>query len=161
MAKLTQHLKVAACACALIGSSAAFGFQAQDQYPNSQGNSQQTAPNNQYPDSERNSQQAAPDNSARNRGQSQTADQQKENPADRETARKVRQAIAQDKMLSHYAHNVKIIATNGMVTLKGPVRSDEEKQTVVAKAAEVVGRGNVTDELTVKRGEANSGDESR
>jgi len=62
----------------------------------------------------------------------------------------VRQAIVQDKMLSHYAHNVKIMAQNGMVTLKGPVQSEEERQAVVGKAAEVVGKNNVTDELTVK-----------
>src|ERR1700755_37811 len=55
-----------------------------------------------------------------------TADQQKENGSDRELARKIRRAIVQDKSLSTYAHNVKIIALDGMVTLKGPVRSDEE-----------------------------------
>ena len=48
-----------------------------------------------------------------------TADQQKENQPDREIARKIRQSIVQDKSLSSYAHNVKIIAENGAVTLKG------------------------------------------
>jgi len=85
----------------------------------------------------------APDNTQtnrRDRNQSEpTADQQKENQSDRELAAKVRQALVKDKSLSTYAHNVKVIAQNGTVTLKGPVRSEEEKQTVEAKAAEAAG----------------------
>ena len=79
-----------------------------------------------------------------------TADQQKENQADREMARKIRRSIVQDKSLSSYAHNVKIIAENGAVTLKGPVRSDQEKSAVEAKAAEVAGADKVTSQLEVK-----------
>ncbi len=79
-----------------------------------------------------------------------TADQQKENQPDRELARQIRKSIIQDKSLSTYAHNVKIIAQNGMVTLKGPVRSDEEKAAVEAKAAEVAGADKVTSQLDVK-----------
>ena len=79
-----------------------------------------------------------------------TADQQKENRPDREIARQIRRSIVQDKSLSSYAHNVKIIAQNGMVTLQGPVRSDEEKSAVEAKAAEVAGADKVTSQLEVK-----------
>jgi hyperosmotically inducible protein len=79
-----------------------------------------------------------------------TADQQKESQPDREVARKIRRSIVQDKTLSSYAHNVKVIAQNGMVTLKGPVRSDEEKNAVEAKAAEVAGADKVTNQLEVK-----------
>ena len=68
-----------------------------------------------------------------------TADQQKENKSDRELARQVRRALVKDKSLSTYAHNVRVIARDGVVTLKGPVRSDEEKQAVEAKAAEAAG----------------------
>jgi len=78
-----------------------------------------------------------------------TADSQKMNPADRELAQKVRKAIVDDKSLSTYAHNVKVIARDGAVTLKGPVRSDEEKTAVEAKAVSVAGDGKVTNELTV------------
>jgi len=49
-----------------------------------------------------------------------------------------------------YAHNVKIVSQNGMVTLKGPVRSEEDKQSIAAKAAEVVGADKVTNQLEVK-----------
>jgi osmotically-inducible protein OsmY len=68
-----------------------------------------------------------------------TADQQKANKSDRELTRAVRRALVQDKALSTYAHNIKIVSQDGVVTLKGPVRSQEEKQAVEAKAAEVVG----------------------
>jgi osmotically-inducible protein OsmY len=94
----------------------------------------------------------APDNSKANqqdRGAA-TADQQAENQGDRDLARKIRKSIMDDKNLSTYAHNVKIIARGGTVTLKGPVRSDEEKSTIEAKAVEIAGTANVKNELTVK-----------
>ena len=99
-------------------------------------------------------QQPAPDTTKvnqRDKNKAQpTADQQKENQPDREIARQIRRSIVQDKSLSTYAHNVKIIAQNGMVTLKGPVRSDEEKAAVEAKAAEIAGKDGVTSQLEVK-----------
>ena len=79
-----------------------------------------------------------------------TADQQKDNPSDRDTTQKIRQAIMKDKSLSTYAHNVKIITQNGQVTLKGPVRTEEEKRAVEANAAEVAGQDKVTSELDIK-----------
>jgi hyperosmotically inducible periplasmic protein len=78
-----------------------------------------------------------------------TADQQKENQSDRELARQIRKSVVQDKSLSTNAHNVKIIAQNGAVTLKGPVNSAEEKQAIEAKAAQVAGADKVTSELQV------------
>lgn len=76
----------------------------------------------------------------RDRNQNEaTADQQKENGSDRALAEQVRRALVKDKSLSTYAHNIKVIAQNGVVTLKGPVHSDEEKQAIEAKAAEAAG----------------------
>ena len=99
------------------------------------------------------SQQTAPDNTRANKGDAQkgaiTADQQKMNPADRELARKIRASITDDKALSTYAHNIKIISQDGKVTLKGPVRSEDEKANIEAKAAAVAGEGHVTDQLEV------------
>jgi|SRR5580698_767120 hyperosmotically inducible protein len=96
----------------------------------------------------------APDNTKvneRDRNQSEpTADQQKENRPDRDITRDIRRSIVQDKSLSTYAHNVKIISQNGMVTLKGPVRSEEEKTAIEAKAATIAGKDNVTSQLEVK-----------
>ena len=54
-----------------------------------------------------------------------------------------------DKTLSTYAHNVKVIAQDGQVTLKGPVRTEEEKQTVEARATEVAGAGHVTNQISI------------
>jgi len=79
-----------------------------------------------------------------------TADQQKMNTGDRETTKQIRQAIIKDKSISTYGHNVKVITQNGMVTLKGPVRSEEEKQAIEAKAKEIAGPDKVTDDLEVK-----------
>lgn len=80
-----------------------------------------------------------------------TADKQKMNAEDRELTQKIRKSVIADKSLSTYAHNVKIISQNGMVTLKGPVRSEDEKKSVVAKAVEVAGGASkVDDQLSVK-----------
>ena|SRR5947209_19835420 len=79
-----------------------------------------------------------------------TADQQKENRSDRDITQQIRRAIVQDKDLSTYAHNVKIITQDGMVTLKGPVRSEEEKKAIESKAAEVAGGDKITSQLEVK-----------
>ena len=78
-----------------------------------------------------------------------TADQQKENRSDLEITKEIRRSLTKDKSLSTYAHNVKVIAQNGKVTLKGPVRSDDEKSAVMAKAAQVAGETNINDEMTV------------
>ena len=99
-------------------------------------------------------QQAAPDNTKvneRDRSKDEpTADQQKENRSDRDITQQIRQSIMKDKSLSTYAHNIKIITENGQVTLKGPVRSEEEKKTVEAKATEVAGENKVTSQLDIK-----------
>jgi hyperosmotically inducible periplasmic protein len=80
---------------------------------------------------------------------SPTADQQKMNPQDRAITQKIRAAIHDDKSLSTYAHNVKIISQNGKVTLRGPVRSQDEKANIEAKALIVAGDGNVDNELEI------------
>jgi hyperosmotically inducible periplasmic protein len=81
-----------------------------------------------------------------------TADQQKMNAKDQELTRNIRRSIMADKSLSTYAHNIKIISQNGSVTLKGPVKSDDEKKAVVAKAVAVAGSADkVTDEVSVKQ----------
>ena len=81
-----------------------------------------------------------------------TADQQKMNSADRDLSKKIRQSVIADKSLSTYAHNVKIVSQDGIVTLKGPVHSDAEKSTIEAKAAEIAGGADkVKSEISVKQ----------
>jgi osmotically-inducible protein OsmY len=94
-----------------------------------------------------------PDNSENNQDRSSpTADQQKSNASDQAITRGIRKSIMSDKSLSTYAHNVKIIAQNGKVTLRGPVRSDEEKANIESKAAVVAGQENVTSRIEVAPG---------
>jgi osmotically-inducible protein OsmY len=78
-----------------------------------------------------------------------TADEQSNRKADLETTRKIRHAIVTDKSLSAYAHNVKIVTTEGKVTLRGPVRTEAEKETVQAKAAEIAGATNIVNDVSV------------
>jgi osmotically-inducible protein OsmY len=93
----------------------------------------------------------APDNSAKNKNHNVTADQQGENAADREMTKKIRQSVMADKSLSTYARNVKVITLNGMVTLKGPVRSQEEEQKIVDLATDVAGSPDkVINKLSIK-----------
>jgi hyperosmotically inducible periplasmic protein len=96
-----------------------------------------------------------PDNTAVNKRDraagAVTADQQKENSSDRELTKNVRRSLMADKSLSSYAHNIKIISQDGTVTLKGPVKSEQEKSSVIAKAVAVTGSADkVTDQVSVK-----------
>src|SRR5207244_1616614 len=78
-----------------------------------------------------------------------TAGQQRENQPDREITRQIRRSITQDKDLSTYAKNIKIITQDGNVTLRGPVHSQEEKKTIEAKANEIAGAGHVKSEIQI------------
>jgi hyperosmotically inducible protein len=91
-----------------------------------------------------------PDSYGQNKAPGSTTDQQSNRKSDRNITRQIRQSVVADKSLSMYAHNVNIITRHGVVTLKGPVKSDDEKQSIASKAEAVVGSGSmVKDELTV------------
>jgi osmotically-inducible protein OsmY len=98
-------------------------------------------------------QQAQPDNTKVNKRDRKaaepTADQAKETTADRTIMQNIRKAIMADEAMSTYAKNVKVISENGKVTLKGPVRSEDERKNIEAKAVEVAGAGNVVNKITV------------
>jgi osmotically-inducible protein OsmY len=79
-----------------------------------------------------------------------TADSQRSNMSDRDITRQIRQSLAKDNSLSSYAHNVKVVTQNGQVTLKGPVRSEEEKRAIEEKAAAVAGQDKINSELDIK-----------
>jgi osmotically-inducible protein OsmY len=93
--------------------------------------------------------QTAPDNTKANKAAQLSADSQKNGKHDVAITRDIRRAIVADKNLSTYAHNVKVITEHGEVTLKGPVRSEEERKAIEAKAVEVAGQGRVANELTI------------
>ena len=83
-------------------------------------------------------------------GNQATADQQENDRSDRNLTDQIRKAIIADKSLSTDAHNVKVITRDGQVTLKGPVRSENEKRIVEAKAVEVAGQDRVINNLVIK-----------
>lgn len=78
-----------------------------------------------------------------------TAEQQSQTKEDLEITQKIRQAVVDDKSLSTYAHNVKIITVDGMVTLKGPVRSEKEKRTIEEKARQLAGKDKIKSEIEI------------
>ena len=80
-----------------------------------------------------------------------TADQQKMNATDRNLSARIRRSVMADKSLSLYAHNVKIISQDGTVTLKGPVRSEDEVKSIVAKAIAITNSSDkVINQLSVE-----------
>jgi hyperosmotically inducible periplasmic protein len=94
----------------------------------------------------------APDNTKtnqRDRNGGATADDQKMSKEERELAQKIRKSVYEDKTLSTYAHNVKILVQGETVTLKGPVRSEAERETVEQKAIAVAGAKNVVNQLDI------------
>jgi lipid-binding SYLF domain-containing protein len=77
------------------------------------------------------------------------ADQQGNGKTDLQLTASIRRSIVSDASLSTYAHNVKIVVQNGVATLKGPVRTQDEKAAIEAKAAAVVGQEHVVDQMEV------------
>lgn len=95
----------------------------------------------------------APDNSGTNvrdrNDQTKTAGDQSETEADRTISQSIRQALTADDSLSTNAKNAKIITVDGKVTLRGPVKSDQEKAAIAAKAQQVAGVKNVDNQLEI------------
>lgn len=96
----------------------------------------------------------APDNSAINardtKGGPLTPENQSEKTEDRELTRKIRQAVMGEKDLSMTAKNIKIITVDGVVTLRGPVNTVQEREQIVSRALALAGNGNVNNLLEVK-----------
>jgi osmotically-inducible protein OsmY len=94
-----------------------------------------------------------PDNSGRNvrdrDNQSKTSGDQSENEADRRISQNIRDAITSDDSFSTNAKNVKIITSDGTVTLRGPVKSDKEKTEIEAKAKQIAGVKKVDNQLEI------------
>jgi osmotically-inducible protein OsmY len=76
-----------------------------------------------------------------------TSGDQSETEADRELTQKIRQAVVEDDSLSMTAHNIKIITVDGVVTLRGPVKSAQERNAIGAKAVKIAGAGKVKNQL--------------
>jgi len=96
---------------------------------------------------------SAPDNSAQNArdrgGQTMTPMDQSNKPEDVDLSRRIRQAVESDSNLSTDAKNVKIITVDGVVWLRGPVKSVQEKAEIARAAHNIAGAANVHDEIQV------------
>lgn len=97
---------------------------------------------------------SAADNTDRNKqdqsGKTKTPMDQSNDPADIKLVATIRKMVVGDKSLSATAKNCKIITAGGMVTLRGPVNTAEEKTTVEAHAAMAAGKDKVDSQLEVK-----------
>lgn len=94
-----------------------------------------------------------PDNTAVNKrdqkDQEVTAEKHGTSKKDIQISSQLRQAIMNDKELSLYAQNIKIITVNSEVTLKGPVKSAKEQELLVNKAKSISGVSHVIDKTEV------------
>jgi hypothetical protein len=99
----------------------------------------------------------AADNSAQNKrdrsGETQTSGDQANNSADVKTTAEIRRAIMHDDSLSMMAKNVKVVLANGVVTLRGPVKSEAGKTKIAELARTHAGNAKVEDQLEVKASE--------
>ena len=99
---------------------------------------------------------ARPDNTVRNQPDrnmdaTRTPEDQSNAQEDVELTAAIRRAIVQDDALSMNAKNIKIIAEKGgLVTLRGVVDSQQEKDACEQKAKQVQGVTSVTNNLEVK-----------
>jgi osmotically-inducible protein OsmY len=71
--------------------------------------------------------------------------------ADRRTTAEVRRRIAADETMSAQARHVNVTTREGVVTLRGPIDSAEERTTLASLAESVPGVRRVEDRLQVRR----------
>ena len=94
------------------------------------------------------------DNTAKNQrdrsGETLTSGDQSNSPEDIKLTAAIRRAVVEDKSLSMTAKNVKIITANGMVTLRGPVKTDAEKVAVGKLAQAAGGSAKIDNQLEVE-----------
>jgi len=74
---------------------------------------------------------------------------QNQNQKDIDVTANIRKRVV-DTKLSVNAKNVKIISQDGKVTLRGPVKTAEEKNQIEQIAGDVAGAGNVDSQLEVQ-----------
>lgn len=95
----------------------------------------------------------AADNSGRNERDrndaTKTSGDQSESEADRTISQNIRKAVVADDSVSTNGKNVKIITADGTVTLRGPVKSEQEKTNIGAKAQQVAGVKKVDNQLEI------------
>jgi len=95
-----------------------------------------------------------PDNTVTNdrdrSGETKTSGDQSNSSADLKITQAIRQALMKDRELSTTAKNIKVITANGQVTLRGPVKSAQEKAKIDQIAKSAAGGAQIDDQLDVK-----------
>ena len=79
-----------------------------------------------------------------------TPGDQSESETDRTLTQQIRKAVVADDSLSTMAKNIKIITVDGVVTLRGPVQSPQEREAIQAKAQQIAGIDRIDNQLEVK-----------
>jgi osmotically-inducible protein OsmY len=80
-----------------------------------------------------------------------TPTDQSNDPVDLAVTQRIRQAILGEDSLSVDAKNVKIITANGVITLRGPVKTPAERATIDSKARDLAGNNRVDDQIDVSK----------
>jgi hyperosmotically inducible periplasmic protein len=97
---------------------------------------------------------AKPDNTSTNErdrsGETKTSGDQSNSSADLKITQAIRQALMKDDQLSTTAKNIKVVTANGQVTLRGPVKTAQEKARVDQIAKSAAGGAQIDDQLDVK-----------
>src|SRR5438034_6876437 len=95
-----------------------------------------------------------PDNTVTNdrdrSGETKTSGDQSNSSADLKITQAIRQALMKDRELSTTAKDIKVITANGQVTLRGPVKSAQEKAKIDQIAKSAAGGAQIDDQLEVK-----------
>jgi len=97
---------------------------------------------------------AKPDSTSTNErdrsGETKTSGDQSNSSADLKITQAIRRALMKDRELSTTAKNIKVITANGQVTLRGPVKTAQEKARVDQIAKSAAGGAQIDDQLDVK-----------
>lgn len=80
-----------------------------------------------------------------------TPGDQRENRTDLDITQQIRKAVMANDALSFTAKNVKIITAGGKVTLRGPVKTTDERAAIEAAARRVAGVTQVDNQIEVKK----------
>lgn len=97
---------------------------------------------------------AKPDNTTINQrdrsGKTSTSGDQSNSSADLKTTQAIRQALMKDGELSTSAKNIKVITANGQVTLRGLVKTAQEKSKIDQLAKSAAAGAQIDNQVDVK-----------
>jgi osmotically-inducible protein OsmY len=78
-----------------------------------------------------------------------TSQSDSDSDKDAALAERIRKAIVNDNKFSTSAKNIKVLFKNGIVTLQGSVRNDQEKAEIITRTRRITGTARIDDELDI------------